>query len=219
MDVDRQPRARWIIGGFNHDILELVFVHHERFARESRFDHGVAAREPVPFQRNQNNGVPQLPIAGSESEYERVDPGVQRRAAVGHAHVQARRQPQGQHLVDGPDILGPGNTVRRLVNITDAQIGQLLEDHLRFGPDPRLTTGLIVPGSREATPVRSAQQALHPTRVHHVHQARRAVDRVPSHSLAHDTAPTRVLKMTRSARGTPAAATMSWCTPSSIAGS
>ena len=58
LDIDRQPCSRWIIGGINHDILEVVFVHDERFARESRLDHDVAVRGPATFQRNQNNGVP-----------------------------------------------------------------------------------------------------------------------------------------------------------------
>ena len=85
----------------------------------------------------------------------------------------------------------PGDTLGRLVNIRDMQLGKLVEDLLRNAlnlAEPFSPTGFI-PG--EATPVLSRERALDPSGVDNRRNTHRVPDPVPRHWFSHDTAPTR----------------------------
>ena len=127
----------------------------------------------------------------TDRQEERVDPSIQSGTAECCAHIEAGRLSQGQYFVDSANSLRPGDTLGRLVNIRDVQLGKLVEDLLRNALDlaePFSLTGLI---SGEATPVLSRERALDPSGVDDLRNTDRVPAPVPRHWFSHDTAPTR----------------------------
>ena len=190
LHINGQPATHRVIRNIRNEIPDIVTVDEQWATGEALIEEGGHPKGPPDIQGYEHERVAPVLLL-TDCQEERVDPSIQSGTAERCAHIETGRLPQGQYFVDSANSLRPGETLSRLVNIRDMQLGKLVEDLLRNALDlaePFSPTGLI-PG--EATPVLSRERALDPSGVDDRRNTRRVPAPVPCHWFSHDTAPTR----------------------------